>query len=91
MTFCTCGAGHKTFGACMRAKNIRVGYCRSASNLDYTAEKRNTRELSAYKAARDQKVQPAGTGLYQTQTALEVSDRMGRPFDASNLTSNFLE
>lgn len=85
---CSCGAGHGTFGACMRAKNIRVGYCRTASGLDYTAERRTHRELAAYKSARDQGVMPAGTGLSQTNAAMDVSQRTGRAFQANDLVSS---
>lgn len=84
-TRCTCGAGHATFGACIRAKNLRVAYCQSWKNFDYTRARSVERELDAYKSARDQGVQPAGTRLSQTRTALDASDQIGVAYDASTM------
>jgi hypothetical protein len=83
MTNCTCGAGHATFGACLRAKNIRVGYCQSARGLDLSSEKAKERELASYAAARRQGVQPASTFTKDIHHAMDVSDRMGAAFDAA--------
>lgn len=80
---CTCGSGHATFGACLRAKNIAVTYCRSAKNWDYTAEKRKFRELDAYAAARRQGVQPESTSARGVETAMAISESTGKPFDAA--------
>jgi hypothetical protein len=82
MTRCTCGEGHETFGACLRAKNIRVAYCQSARNLDATAEKRKERELENYQAARRQGVQPASTFTKDIKHAMDVSERTGTAYDA---------
>lgn len=89
MTVCTCGQGHATFGACVRAKNIRVGYC-GIKSLDLTAQKKLDRELDAYADAKRQGVQPAGTSTAATQFAMEVSDRRGKAFDASKYGSDLL-
>jgi len=77
VTRCTCGAGHATFGACLRAKNIRIGYAASARGLDRTREKRWDAELAAYADARRQGIQPDGTRLSQVRQALDISDRTG--------------
>lgn len=82
MTTCTCGAGHETYGACLRAKNIRVAYCQSSRNLDSTGEKNKDKELALYQAARKQGVQPASTFTKDIRHALDVSDRTGTAFDA---------
>lgn len=87
---CSCGVGHSTFGECMRAKNFRVGYCRSWKNHDYTHARRNERELAEYKRAREQGIQPAGTAIQQIRKALDVSDKRGSAYDAGT-TSSFLE
>lgn len=84
-TRCTCGQGHATFGACIRAKNLKVAYCASWKNFDYTRAKKTESELDAYKSARDQGVQPAGTRLSQTRAALDTSDQMGAAFNASTM------
>lgn len=84
-TRCTCGQGHETFGACMRAKNIRVGYCRSAAGLDATAARDTTRELASYRAARDAGIQPAGTRQHQVDFAMEQSEKIGKPWRADEV------
>jgi hypothetical protein len=86
-TTCSCGDGHETYGACLRAKNLRIGYCKSHVGIDYTRQKQWDQELSLYRDARDQGVQPAGTQTHQTRLALDVSDKSGKAFDASNMTS----
>ncbi len=68
----------------MRAKNIHVGYCRSSSNLDYTAHVKTQRELANYRAAREQGVQPAGTHQGQIDFALKQSEATGKPFNAAD-------
>jgi hypothetical protein len=81
-TRCTCGAGHPTFGACVRAKGIRVGYCRSAAGHDLSNQRAHDRELELYRSARAQGVQPGGTSTAATRYALERSDQLGRAWDA---------
>lgn len=79
---CRCeGEQHPTFGACMRAKGVRVGYCRSAAGgLDYTREKAAERELEAYRRARKQGIQPDSTRTAAIRAALDISDRTGRAY-----------
>lgn len=83
MTRCTCGAGHETFGACIRAKNIRVAYCQSARNLDLSSEKAKEKELGEYAAARKQGIQPASTFTKDIRHAVEMSNKTGRAYDAA--------
>lgn len=81
---CRCPeGGHATFGACMRAKGIHIGYARSAAGLDATKEKRWTRELDAYADARRQGVQPAGTRLGQVEAAMRASEKTGIAYGAT--------
>lgn len=86
---CTCG--HETYGAHLRAKNIRVAYCNSASNRDATSEKRNQRELALYASTRAQGIQPASTKTGSIREALDTSDRIGRAFDAGSDSRHALE
>lgn len=81
-TRCTCGAGHTTFGACIRAKNLRVAYCQSHNGKDATKQQQWDRELDMYAAARSEGIQPRGTSEGHVRAALEISDATGRPFDA---------
>lgn len=77
---CGCGQGHETFGACIRAKNLRVGYCRSAAGYDATKQKKWDAELAAYRAARSEGIQPDGTQMHQIETAKRRSDDAGAAY-----------
>lgn len=85
---CSC---HTTYGAHLRAKNIRVEGCRSSFGMDRTANKGNQRELDLYESARKQGIQPAGTKTGQIREALDVSDRIGRAFDAGSDSKHTVE
>lgn len=86
-TRCTCGAGHETFGACIRAKGIKIGWSRSAAGFDLTAEKSKNRELDLYAQAKAQGIQPGTTGSQSTRYALDISDQTGKAFRADDSTS----
>lgn len=81
-TRCTCGAGHATFGACMRAKGFRIGYCKSHLGQDFTRQKAWDSELDLYRSARAQGIQPDTTHLEHTRHALDTSDAMGEAYVA---------
>lgn len=81
-TRCTCGGGCPTITACWRKKNIRVAYCQSAKNHDYSRQKAWDRELDLYASARRQGVKPGGTNTAAVRFALDQSDRTGKAFDA---------
>lgn len=74
---------YATYGEYLRAKNIRVGGCRSHIGQDRTAFKRDAAELDLYETARRQGVAPAGTKTPQIRQALDMSDRLGRAFNAA--------
>lgn len=88
MSGCTC---HETYGAHLRAKNLRISHCQSWKGLDFTRTKKVQRELDEYAKARSQGIQPAGTKLHQTRTALDISDQTGRAFDAGQSAVPFAE
>jgi len=46
-------------------------------------EKKWNAELSAYKKAREQGIQPAGTSMKKIQEAIDKSDKAGKAFDAN--------
>jgi hypothetical protein len=71
---------HPTYGACLRAKNIRVAYCQSADGKDYTRQKRWDKGLSAYADARRQGIQPESTRPSAVDAALRLSDARGEPY-----------
>lgn len=85
---CAC---HETYGAHLRAKNIRIDGCRSSFGRDRTANKKSQRELDLYASARSQGIQPASTQTSQIRDALDRSDRIGRAFDAGKDHKNVTE
>lgn len=64
-----------TYGQWLRSKNIRTDLHRDR-NRDHE------RELDLYRETRRQGVQPASTKTDEIREALDVSDRLGRAFDA---------
>jgi hypothetical protein len=80
---CTCENNCQTYGQCMRRKNIHVG------QVDRTEQKKWDAELSAYRAARKQGIQPATTQMPDILAANEISERNGRAFSATD-PSTFL-
>lgn len=81
-TRCTCGAGHKTFGECIRNKGITIGYCGQGGG-DATSQKKWDREITAYYDTVKQGIEPAGTSMRQIRQAVEISNKTGVAFDAS--------
>ena len=64
---------HRTFGECMRGKNLQLN-----PNLSNTgASKAWDAELSAYRDARAQGIQPAGTTAAKVREAVEISNATG--------------
>lgn len=72
----------ESYGACLKGKSARVAYCNSATGQDYSAQKRHDNELSAYKDARAEGIQPSGTKLHQIENAKRISDATGTAFQA---------
>lgn len=69
---------HRTFGECMRAKSLQL-----KPNLSNTkAVKHHDRELEAYRSARRQGIQPAGTTMDKVESAVRISDATGVAYQA---------
>ena len=69
---------HRTFGECMRSKSLQLN-----PNLANTqASKGWDGELQAYRNARAQGIQPAGTSMAKVREAEEISQATGRAFQA---------
>lgn len=79
---CPTPGEHQSYGECMRAKSNRIAYCNSAGGWDATAQKTWDKELAAYKDARSQGVQPAGTKRSQVENALRISETTGTAYQA---------
>lgn len=80
----TCLTGdHKTWGECVRAKNLRIAYCRSSVGSDFSAQKTWDSELDAYSSARKQGIQPDSTKMPDIRRAVELSDMTGEAYGHS--------
>jgi hypothetical protein len=54
-----------------------------AGRADSMSDKKWNAELKAYKSARDQGIQPAGTSMRKIQDAIDKSDKAGKAYDAN--------
>lgn len=82
---CTTGCPTKTcesYAACLRGKRSRVAYCNSAGNSDFTQQKKWDADITAYKDARAQGLQPATTKRADVDRAHAISDITGSAFVA---------
>lgn len=74
---CGCGAGHETFGQCMRAKNIRIS---DPGGTGIT--RRWDADQNAYAEARWQGIQPASPLRHDVDRAVRISDKDGEAWRA---------
>lgn len=77
---------HASYGECLRAASLRVGWGRSHLGIDRSREKGKQAELDLYKAARAAGIQPATTKTPDIRQAMEISEKAGAAFDATNNT-----
>lgn len=68
---------HETYGQCLSAANIRVA---ATMNTPFAGDVK--KELSAYKAARVNGIQPEGTTITKIREAESASRLLGRPYNA---------
>ena len=71
---------HASWAECAQDANVRVAYSDSLNGRSYTAAKAMDKELDAYKAARAEGIQPAGTRMHQVEQARRISDASGVAF-----------
>lgn len=87
MSYTRDGVTYPTYGAYLRAKNLKIEGCRSAvGGPDRTSQKKWDAELQAYRDARRQGIQPAGTKMHQIRAAVEASNEKGLAYDAGTGT-----
>lgn len=82
---CTSGCptkDHQSYADCLRSKSARVAYANTAGGWDYSTQKKWDKDLDAYKDARAQGIQPAGTGRASVDRALAISNESGVPYQA---------
>ena len=77
---------HDTYGQCLRAASLRVGWAKSHLGIDRTRERGKQAELDLYKTARSAGIQPASTKTPDIRRAIEISEKAGAAFDATNNT-----
>jgi len=77
---------HVSWGECARDARLRVGWAASHNGIDRTREKGKESELNLYREARAAGVQPATTRTPDIRQALEISEKAGAAFDATNNT-----
>lgn len=76
---CPTPGKHKTFGECLRSKNLQV--------QDVEAHKHNTAQSKAlddYRAARRDGLQPESLSPKHVRQAREITDLTGVPYRADN-------
>jgi hypothetical protein len=56
-----------------------------AHSQRYMPTKAFNKELDAYKEARAQGIQPAGTSMSKIQEAVKASETLGKPYDSSKM------
>jgi hypothetical protein len=71
---------HGSWGACARSARLQIGTIQNRPHA-----KAWDAEIAAYKDARRQGVQPAGTTMKQTTEAMEISQRTGKAFQADDV------
>lgn len=71
---------HASWAECAQDANVRVAYSDSVNGRSYTAAKNLDKELAAYKSARAEGIQPAGTQMKQVEQARRISDASGVAF-----------
>lgn len=70
---------HGSWGECARAANMRVAYC-GIGGGDATAQKNWDQDLSLYRQARAQGIQPDGTTRNKVMKALQASEKLGAAY-----------
>lgn len=78
-TGCPNPGSHDSWGECARAANLRIAYC-GVAGLDRDRQNRWDAELSAYRDARAQGIQPDGTTMPKIRAAVEASQRVGAAY-----------
>ncbi len=80
---CLTPGAHETWGACVRAKNLKTAVSIPGKDYDRSGQKAWDRRIDSYKAARAEGIQPASTRASDIQTAVKTSDATGTAFVAS--------
>lgn len=73
---CPTPGAHASYGACLRAKNLRV------AEVDTSQQKRADRNLDKYADARKHGIQPESTRPHHVEQAIRISEKTGTAYQA---------
>lgn len=71
---------HASYAECLQDAGVRTYLASPSKGLDGTAQKKWDRELSDYRAARRQGIQPDGTRAPAIERAMRMSDAAGAAY-----------
>lgn len=72
---------HESYAECLRNSGVQVN-TGDAGRAESMTSKKWESELSAYRDARAQGIQPAGTSMKAVAESLEASDKIGKAYNA---------
>jgi hypothetical protein len=75
---------HETYAECLQASNIAINSGDAGSTMKMPAKKWDG-ELAAYREARAQGIQPAGTTMKAVNEAKDASQKLGVAYDAGTM------
>lgn len=81
-TGCLTPGSHKTWGECVRSKNLKNAVSIPGNNWDRSVQNQWDRRIDSYKSARSQGIQPASTKSGDIHKAVEASESTGQAFKA---------
>ena len=80
---------HQSWGECARAARLNVAPGESSPGFHYNkghyTHKEWDSELGAYRAARADGIHPEGTTKEKIEAAVQVSEVIGKPYDAGTM------
>lgn len=77
---CSCDAGCRSFGACLRRKGLRY-----AVGAAHQTNHEWDEHLDRYEYARRQGIQPESTIREATERAIAISELTGEPYQAAGI------
>jgi hypothetical protein len=71
---------HRSYADCLQDKGVKTYLAAPSKGLDGTTQKRWDSELSSYREARSQGIQPDGTTRRHIEKAVRLSDMRGMAY-----------
>ena len=82
--------GEDCFGCKIKTLELNAGDAKSAIINGGMTQKAWDKELDAYKAARKQGIQPKSTKMKDIHEAVEISNKVGKAYDAGSDTGGII-